>query len=55
MAYNVNAAVNYPEQSDVKTPDYARLTEKGVIDFVQQLLASEPDATSFMIVITPVK
>lgn len=54
MRYHIKALVNYPE-TEVETPDGDVIGHYGVTQWVSKLVASEPEATSFLITIVPLK
>lgn len=52
--YIVKATCNYPDASDIETPDYNGVTQEGAYEFVRRLLKTEPEATSFVVTIVAV-
>jgi len=54
MRYSFSATVNYPEGSE-ETPSYEGLDLARLEQIATKLITTEPDATSFVIVITQVK
>lgn len=51
--YVVQATVNYPE-TDVLIPDFEVNGIYGAVLWLEKLMASEPEATSYLITIAPV-
>jgi len=53
--YTVVATVNYPDQTDVQTPDCVCSSIDTACHWLRTLLTSEPEATSYLITIVPQK
>lgn len=51
MSYSFKATVNYPEQSEVDTPDFDARNEQDLAQLLKRLITTEPDATSYVITI----
>ena len=49
--YTWQAIVNYPEQTDVQSPDFECRNDQMVLDLIGTLLNNEPDATSYVVTI----
>ncbi len=51
MKYTWQALVNYPDNTDVQSPQFECKNDQMVLDLIGTLLDNEPDATSYVITI----
>lgn len=50
--YNFCATVNYPEQSEVDTPDFKANDIEEAVKLFRRLLTEENEATSFVVIVS---